>query len=177
MTQPEFLAHICDAKAIRAIGTTYKQQVPAEKEDRKLAHLILRDTKGHTIPESTENNKLEDLIAQKIQHDFEHGRTVVVNGWALSQTEACSVRFFHRKPNHTYKPKPFHMHVDARKLPNHSIIEGDICIIGAGAAGISLALEWRNTNKVILLEGGGFDYDDQVHACMPAKPPASVITR
>lgn len=52
------------------------------------------------------------------------------------------------------------MHTDARLIDNNSLIEGDICIIGAGAAGISLALEWLNTNyKVILLEGGGFDYD------------------
>jgi choline dehydrogenase-like flavoprotein len=55
------------------------------------------------------------------------------------------------------------MHIDARKLPGNSTIEGDICIIGAGAAGISMALDWVNTSyKVILLEGGGFDYDDQV---------------
>ena len=70
---------------------------------------------------------------------------------------------FHHKPDFPYKPKPYDMHVDARKLPNHSVIEGDICIIGAGAAGISLALEWMNTPyKVILLEGGGFEYDDKV---------------
>ncbi len=55
------------------------------------------------------------------------------------------------------------MHIDARQLDNQSIIEGDICIIGAGAAGISIALDWINTPyKVILLEGGGFDYDDRV---------------
>jgi choline dehydrogenase-like flavoprotein len=55
------------------------------------------------------------------------------------------------------------MHVDARTLDNHSVIEGDICIIGAGAAGIGMALEWLNTPyKVILLEGGGFEYDDRV---------------
>src|SRR3954471_12562360 len=55
------------------------------------------------------------------------------------------------------------MHVDARNLANGSLIEGDICIIGAGAAGISLAVEWLNTPyKVILLEGGGFEYDDKV---------------
>lgn len=55
------------------------------------------------------------------------------------------------------------MHIDARQLDNQSIIEGDICIIGAGASGISIALDWENTpHKVILLEGGGFDYDDQV---------------
>jgi len=55
------------------------------------------------------------------------------------------------------------MHIDARKLENGSIIEGDICIVGAGISGISLALEWLNSEqKVILLEGGGFEYDDKV---------------
>ena len=52
------------------------------------------------------------------------------------------------------------MHIDARQLPDHTVIEGDICIIGAGAAGISMALEWINTPyKIILLEGGGFEYE------------------
>lgn len=55
------------------------------------------------------------------------------------------------------------MHIDARQLDNQSVIEGDICIIGAGAAGISMALDLENTAlKVILLEGGGFEYDDRV---------------
>jgi choline dehydrogenase-like flavoprotein len=55
------------------------------------------------------------------------------------------------------------MHVDARTMDNNSLIEGDICIVGAGAAGLSIAMEWINTShKVILLEGGGFDYDDKV---------------
>jgi choline dehydrogenase-like flavoprotein len=55
------------------------------------------------------------------------------------------------------------MHIDARLMDNQSIIEGDICIIGAGAAGISMALEWNDSPyKVILLEGGGFEYDDKV---------------
>lgn len=55
------------------------------------------------------------------------------------------------------------MHTDARKLENNTLIEGDICIVGAGAAGITLAMEWINTPyKIILLEGGGFDYDEQV---------------
>ena len=56
------------------------------------------------------------------------------------------------------------MHIDARKLPDHSIIEGDVCIVGAGAAGISIASDWikHSQQKVILLESGGFEYDDQV---------------
>lgn len=55
------------------------------------------------------------------------------------------------------------MHIDARNLENGTEIQGDICIVGSGAAGISMALEWINTPyKVILLQGGGFEYDGQV---------------
>ncbi len=54
------------------------------------------------------------------------------------------------------------MHADSRELDDGSILEGDICIIGAGAAGISMALEWIDTpHKVLLLEAGGFEYDAQ----------------
>ena len=52
------------------------------------------------------------------------------------------------------------MHTDARTLDNGSAIEGDLCIVGAGAAGISMALQWVNSpRRVILLEGGGFDLE------------------
>jgi choline dehydrogenase-like flavoprotein len=55
------------------------------------------------------------------------------------------------------------MHIDARNIENDTLVEGDICIIGAGAAGISLALEWINSGyKIILLEGGGFEYEDKM---------------
>lgn len=55
------------------------------------------------------------------------------------------------------------MHVNAQKLPNDSVIEGDICIIGAGAAGISMALDMKDSGKqVILLEGGGFEFEKQM---------------
>jgi choline dehydrogenase-like flavoprotein len=55
------------------------------------------------------------------------------------------------------------MQTDARELDNNSLIEGDLCIVGAGAAGISMALRFINTPvKVILLEGGGFQYEDRM---------------
>jgi choline dehydrogenase-like flavoprotein len=55
------------------------------------------------------------------------------------------------------------MHTDARMIENDTLIDGDICIVGAGAAGISIALEFLNTSyKVILLEGGGFEYEERI---------------
>lgn len=54
-------------------------------------------------------------------------------------------------------------HVDARELPNGSLIESDLCIVGAGAAGITMAMEWIGSGRdVVLLEGGGFDIDAQM---------------
>lgn len=52
------------------------------------------------------------------------------------------------------------MLIDARTLPEETIVECDICIIGAGAAGITLAREFINQPyQVCLLEGGGWEYD------------------
>ena len=55
------------------------------------------------------------------------------------------------------------MHTDARTLDDSSLLEGDICIVGAGAAGISMALEWLDTPyEVLFIEAGGFDFDAQM---------------
>lgn len=49
------------------------------------------------------------------------------------------------------------MFIDSRKIDNQSVIEADICIIGAGAAGVALAVEFTGgPQKVIVLEGAGF---------------------
>ena len=62
------------------------------------------------------------------------------------------------------------MHIDARNLDNGALIEGDICIVGAGAVGISIALDWIDTPyKVILLEGGGFEYEDKIQELYAGK--------
>ena len=45
---------------------------------------------------------------------------------------------------------------DASSLAPDAALRADICIVGAGAAGITLALELRDSGKsVLLLESGG----------------------
>ena len=57
------------------------------------------------------------------------------------------------------------MHIDARTLDSDSLISGDLCIVGAGAAGLSIALDWLDTPyRIILLESGGFEYDPETQA-------------
>jgi len=50
------------------------------------------------------------------------------------------------------------MFVDARRLPNNTDIQSDVCIIGAGAAGITIAKAFAGESfKVCLLESGGLE--------------------
>jgi choline dehydrogenase-like flavoprotein len=52
------------------------------------------------------------------------------------------------------------MLVDARSLPAGTTIETDICIIGAGAAGITIAREFASANlSLSLIESGGLEYN------------------
>jgi 2-polyprenyl-6-methoxyphenol hydroxylase-like FAD-dependent oxidoreductase len=48
------------------------------------------------------------------------------------------------------------MVLEAGEIDGRGELEADVCIVGGGAAGISLALELRGSGlKVLLVEGGG----------------------
>lgn len=52
------------------------------------------------------------------------------------------------------------MFIDALTLSDDTLIKSDICIVGAGAAGITLAREFIDQPyQVCLLESGGFNFD------------------
>ena len=52
------------------------------------------------------------------------------------------------------------MLIDARSLPNGFELETDVCIIGAGPAGLTLARELSGGRfRVCLVESGGRDLD------------------
>jgi choline dehydrogenase-like flavoprotein len=49
----------------------------------------------------------------------------------------------------------------ADEIPKDTVLDADLLIVGAGAAGISIAREFAGTAlRVILLESGGLDFDD-----------------
>ncbi|MDV2996429.1 MAG: Oxygen-dependent choline dehydrogenase [Chroococcidiopsis sp. SAG 2025] len=53
------------------------------------------------------------------------------------------------------------MFVDARTLPEDTVIDSEVCIIGTGPAGTTLAHELRSQNfRVCLLESGGTELDE-----------------
>jgi choline dehydrogenase-like flavoprotein len=56
------------------------------------------------------------------------------------------------------------MLIDGRALPADHVLDCDLCIIGAGAAGITLALAFAGDPdvRVCLVESGGFEFDAAV---------------
>jgi choline dehydrogenase-like flavoprotein len=59
---------------------------------------------------------------------------------------------------------------DLREIPGESLFEADLCIVGAGAAGITLAMQFANLGtKVLLLEAGGMGFEPDSQALYDAE--------
>lgn len=57
------------------------------------------------------------------------------------------------------------MQIDGRSIPRAAVVEADICIVGAGAAGITLALRLKDSPlKVTVLESGGLEPDAETQS-------------
>src|SRR5215210_437567 len=57
------------------------------------------------------------------------------------------------------------MLVDGRDVRAGTVMRADCCVIGSGAAGITIARELARTRaSVVLLESGGFDFDPRTQA-------------
>jgi hypothetical protein len=57
------------------------------------------------------------------------------------------------------------MIIDFRNLENNSVIEADLCIIGAGPAGITVAREFLNSKlQVVVIESGGFELEQDTQS-------------
>jgi choline dehydrogenase-like flavoprotein len=60
--------------------------------------------------------------------------------------------------------------IDSRTLPEKHVVETDICIIGGGAAGITMSKEYAGSSfSVCVLESGGFDPDADTQALYSGK--------
>lgn len=85
LAEPELL-HILGSRArVRDIGASYRAAVPREDDVEILRNTI---TAGLGVPEPASESALGAHLKRQVGGDFAAGRTVVVNGWVLSVTEA-----------------------------------------------------------------------------------------
>ena len=88
LSQPSVIALLGPAR-VREIGARYRQTVPAENNAPALRAAIGNDGHGVRFPWTKRPS-----LADRISGDFAAGRTVVVNGWLLSTTEARQCALF-----------------------------------------------------------------------------------
>jgi glycine/D-amino acid oxidase-like deaminating enzyme len=63
-------------------------------------------------------------------------------------------------------------------LPDNSLLDADVCIVGAGAAGITLALELsRDGHSVLMVESGGEHHERDVQLLGETESTAELIRR
>jgi hypothetical protein len=93
--KPEELAQICDLKTLKEIGMAYRGQTASETDADKLATLLLTDSSGNPVSSESDHSFIQNLMRKKIEHDFETGNIVILEGWILSITEArqCALLF------------------------------------------------------------------------------------
>lgn len=83
---PDFLSHTLDKASLESIGKAYLDKHPEQNEAKAIAKKLMREGSGQ-----------KDLVSyfnQRIRKDFEEGKTTIVSGWVLSETEAQQAALF-----------------------------------------------------------------------------------
>lgn len=90
--RPDLLATL-GPDGVRNLGKRYRQSVPTESDPPRLEAAIRASR-----PWTARIGLTHPPIAEQVRDDFEAGRTVVVDGWLLSVTEArqCALYSAHQ---------------------------------------------------------------------------------
>ena len=91
VAEPAILLHILNAKSIIETGQAYRKQYPEEKTKDKLRELLLGE---NSLAASSDANAIHSYFDKKTGEDFNTDKTVVINGWVLSRTEARQCALF-----------------------------------------------------------------------------------
>jgi hypothetical protein len=92
LARPELLAAM-GSDTLRAIGARYRETSPRERDVPSLRGAILASR-----PISARLFGVAHPVADLVRDDFVQGRTVVVDGWVLSLTEARQCALFSLLP-------------------------------------------------------------------------------
>lgn len=89
LAQPELFVTL-GAGPVRAIGIRYRSVTPGERDPGALRSAILASRPMH----ARFLGGFSPSVAALVRNDFELGRTLVLNGWILSVTEARQCALF-----------------------------------------------------------------------------------
>ncbi len=92
LAHPHLLEVLRNDAGVRALGLRYRERVPDENSSSVLEQKILTQTGAMKA------TALRARVKEEVQLDFARGRTVMLNGWVLSVTEARQCALFSLLP-------------------------------------------------------------------------------
>jgi hypothetical protein len=96
LAHPRLLAILRDEHRVAELGRHYRALVPNENAEPVLTRILQDDVRGvhGELANDPAAHSLQTRIDRQVQADFEHGRTVMLQGWILSKTEARQCALF-----------------------------------------------------------------------------------
>ena len=96
LAHPRLLAILRNEHLVAELGRRYRALVPSENAELVLTRMIQSDLvgAGGDLANDTASQSIQARVDRRIQADFDHGRTVTLQGWILSQTEARQCALF-----------------------------------------------------------------------------------
>jgi hypothetical protein len=85
---PQTLSRLLDEKTIKEIGKAYGTLNPDEYSIKELEQQLEKNNEGKSISSTSSKKDVFAFLEKNSQLDFESGKTVVLNGWVVSVTEA-----------------------------------------------------------------------------------------
>jgi hypothetical protein len=93
LVQPDILSIFCNEREIREIGMVYRSNVLLENTQQKIIDLLITDIENKNLKLS-DNSLISKNIQSMIHADFLTDKTLIINGWVLSVTEARQCALF-----------------------------------------------------------------------------------
>lgn len=90
---PDILERFCNETEINEIGLGYRSMMPTENTKTTLTEILLLDANGKKS-ESSSKSAIAKLLQRKIQQEYSAYKTIIVNGWVISPTEARQCALF-----------------------------------------------------------------------------------
>jgi hypothetical protein len=92
VSSPNFLSHTLDRETLIDIGAHYLTLAPNEKDEDKLVAKLFDGGKVDTL---SDEKLITTFLSEQVTSDFREDKTVIVNGWILSLTEARQCALFY----------------------------------------------------------------------------------
>ena len=99
LAHPRLIEILHDARIVAELGTRYRERVPGEDNADLLTHAILGHTRSDLqAPSLAESATLRAHLDALVRADFAEGRTILLDGWIVSLTEARQCALFSMLP-------------------------------------------------------------------------------